>query len=187
MTLLGVDRKKAIYYVRRLREQDYVKTRKRPDQTRIYSISFENKLQGVSYYDIINRHSPVKISAPNISNVYGKHPTIEETIVFAIKTGSLRTILAALALFRKIENWSELYKLGKQNRLERQIGALYDLSRLIMRKVRRMPNRFRNNALPKKGPFEYTIPGLQSTDFKNIENVWKVHLPFNRKDLEDYR
>jgi hypothetical protein len=187
MTLLNVDLRRAIYYVRRLREQGYVKTRKRRDQTRVYSISFENRLRGVSYYDVINKHSPVKISAPNVYNVYGKQPTVEEALVFAVKTRSVRTILAALALFRKVENWSELYKIGKQNRIERQIGALYDLSRQIMRKVRRMPDRFRHNALPKTHyPFGYTIPGLQSNDFKNIEKVWKVYLPFNKKDLEEY-
>jgi len=187
MALLGIDRQKAIYYIRRLREGGYVKTRKRPDQTRVYSISFENKLKGVSYYDIINQYAPVKISAPNVYNVYGKQPTVEEALVFAIKTKSVRTILAALALFRKVENWSALYKLGRQNRIERQIGALYDLSRLIIQKVRRMPDRFRHNALPKmQYPLEYTVPSLQSKDFKNIENNWKVYLPFNKKDLEAY-
>lgn len=187
MALLKVDKTTAIRYVHRLRKSGYIKTRKRNDQSRIYSISFENKLKGVSYYEIINANSPVKISAPNIYNIYGREPSIEETIVFAIKTKSLRTILAALGLFRRVQDWSELYRLGKQNRVERQIGALHDLVRKIMPKTRRMFDRFRHNALPKDHyPFEYTVPDIQSKDFKEIENTWKVYLPFNRKDLGAY-
>ena len=28
---------------------------------------------------------------------------------------------------------------------------------------------------------------LQSKDFQNIENRWRVHVPFNENDLEDYK
>lgn len=187
MALLGVSRKQAIYYVHRLRMQGYVKTRKRSDKTSVYYVSFENKLKGASYYDIINRHSPIKISPPNVYRVYGERPTIEETLVFATKTKSVRTILAALPLFRKVEDWRLLYQLGKQNMIERQLGALYDLSRRVLRKVRRMPDSYRTYALPRKHySFEYTVPGLQSKDFKEIEKTWKVYLPFNKSDLEVY-
>ena len=188
MAPLDVDKEKAVYYLHRLRKQGYVKTRRRSDQTRIYNISFENKLKGTSYYEIINLHSPVKIAAPNVYNVYGKQPTIEETLIFAIKTKSVRTILASLGLFRKIEDWQELYRLSKENRIERQVGALYDLSRLIMKKIKRMPDKFRHYALPKEYyPFEYTVPGLQSKDFQDIERIWKVYIPFNKDDMEAYR
>jgi len=152
----------------------------------VYNISFENKLKGTSYFEIINKHSPVKIATPITYKIYGKEPSLEETLIYAIKTGSLRTVLASLALFKKIANWSELYQLAKKNRVERQVGALYDLSKKIM-KVRRMTDRFRNNALPKKEyNFEYIIPGLISKDFKDIEETWKIYLPFNKNDLSDY-
>ncbi len=188
MALLGVDKEKAAYYLYRLRKQGYVKTKKRSDQTRIYNISFENKLKGTSYYEIINLHSPVKIAAPNVYNVYGKQPTIEETLIFAIKTKSVRTILASLGLFRKIEDWQGLYRLSKENRIERQVGALYDLSRLIMKKIKHMPDKFRHYALPKEySPFEYTVSGLQSKDFQDIERTWRVYIPFNKDDMEAYR
>ncbi len=185
--ILKSNRQKTIYYVYRLRKEGYVKTRELSDNTRVYTISFENKLKGTSYFEIINEHSPVKIATPITYKIYGKEPSLEETLIYAIKTGSLRTILASLALFKNIAHWSELYQLAKKNRIERQVGALYDLARKFMR-IRKMPKRFRNNALPKeKYNFEYTIPGLMSKDFRNIEHVWKVYLPFNKNDLSDYQ
>ena len=185
--ILTLSRRKTIYYVYRLRKEGCVKTRRLSDNKRIYTISFENKLKGTSYFEIINEHSPVKIATPITYKIYGKEPSLEETLVYAIKTNSLRTILASLALFKKISSWSELYQLAKKNRIERQVGALYDLARKFMR-IRKMPKRFRNNALPDKTyDFEYTIPGLMSRDFKDIEHVWKVYLPFNKNDLSDYQ
>ena len=186
-SLLSTNKEKVIYYLYRLRKEGYVKTKRLSNNKRVYNISFENKLKGTSYFEIINKYSPVKIATPITYKIYGKNPSMEETLVYAIKTGSLRTILASLALFKRIVNWSELYQLAKKNRIERQVGALYDLAKKIMR-VRRMPDRFRNNALPKEEfNFEYTISGLMSKDFKDIEETWKIYLPFNINDLSDYK
>jgi hypothetical protein len=183
---LAVSRQKAIYYIYRLRKQGYVKTRRQGNK-RIYSISFENKLGGTSYYDIINENSPVKINTSEIYKIYGKKPSLEETLVYAIKTKSLRLILASLALFKKIHNWNELYSLSKRNHVERQAAALYDLARTIMR-TRKMGKMFINKSLPKKyEKYVYIIEHLSSKDFKEIENKWKVYLPFNRDDLEGYK
>ena len=185
--ILKTNKDKTIYYLFRLRKEGYVKTKRLSNNKRVYNVSFENKLKGTSYFEIINKYSPVKIATPITYKIYGKDPSLEETLVYAIKTGSLRTILASLALFKKITDWSELYQLAKKNRIERQVGALYDLAKKIMR-VRRMPDRFRNNALPRKDyNFEYTIPGLISKDFKDIEETWKIYLPFNKNDLSDYK
>lgn len=185
MSLLDVSREKAIYHIHRLRKKGYLKT-KRQGNKRVYYISFENKLGGTSYYDIINKNSPIKISGAEIYKIYGKEPSLEETLVYAIKTKSLRTILASLALFRKIHNWAKLYKLSKNNHIERQVGALYELSRKIMR-TRRMTKRFLNHSLPKKkDKYVYVIDNLSSDDFKEIERKWKVYLPFNNADLEGY-
>lgn len=186
MDILQVNKKMATYYIHRLRKEGYVKTRRLSSNRRVYRISVDNKLGGKSYYDIINQYSPIKISTPIVHKIYGKGPTLEETLIYAIKTKSLRTILASLALFKKINNWVELYHLAKENHIERQVGALYDLARRIM-KVRRMNNTFRNRALPKKEyKFRYVIPELTSKDFMEIEEVWKIYLPFNKKDLEEY-
>jgi len=187
MRILQIDQKKAIYYIHRLRKKGYVKTKKLSNNVRVYNVSFENKLGGVSYYEIINKYSPIKISTPQVYKIYGKKAIIEETLIFVIKSKSIRTILAALSLFRKIEDWTTLYQLAKKNHIERQVGALYDLARTVMR-IKRMPRRFRNNALPKEEyKFEYMIDKLKSKDFKKIEVKWKIYLPFNKNDLEDYR
>ncbi|MBI2577112.1 hypothetical protein HYV84_07915 [Candidatus Woesearchaeota archaeon] len=186
MDILSVRKKMAIYYLHRLRKEGYVKTRRQRNNRRVYTISLDNKLGGASYYDIINQHSPIKISTAAIHRIYGKEPCLEETLVFAVKTKSLRTILASLALFKQISNWAILHKLARENHIERQVGALYDVARKVM-KVRRMAKKFRGSALPKKGyAFAYLIPGLKSKDFMDIENTWKIHLPFNKKDLEEY-
>ena len=92
----------AIYYLYVLRKDGYVKTRRQSNNRRVYNISLDNKLGGKSYYDIINRYSPIKISTPVIHKIYGKEPSLEETLIYAIKTKSLRTILASLALFKKL-------------------------------------------------------------------------------------
>lgn len=187
MDILKINRRMAIYYIHSLRKKGYVKTKRLSSNKRVYHVSIENKLGGKSYYDFINQYSPIKISTPVIHKIYGKEPSMEETLIYAIKTKSLRTILASLALFKKISNWGELYHLAKENHLERQVGALYDLARQIIR-VRKMTRRFRNNSLPKKKyKFDYIIQGLNSNDFKNIEKVWKIYLPFNKKDLEEYK
>jgi len=187
MDILEMDKKKAIYTIHRLRKQGYVKTKRQSNNRRIYNISFQNRLGGKSYYEIINLYSPIKIATPVIYNIYGKEPSLEETLIYAINTKSLRTILASLALFKKINNWAELYNLAKENHIERQVGALYDLSRRIM-KVRKMTKRFRKNSLPKeKYQFKYVVPNLRSQDFKDIENTWKIYLSFNKKDLEEYK
>ena len=184
--ILDINREKAIYYIYRLRKIGYVKTKKLSNNKRVYNISFENRLKGTSYYEIINKYSPIKISTPEIYKFYGKEPTFEETLVYAIKTQSFRTILAALALFKRIDDWVSLYQLAKKNHLERQVGAIYDLARKVIL-TRKMTNRFRNNALPKENyQWRYVIPGLKSDDFKDIEKRWKIYLPFNKKDLEDY-
>lgn len=186
MAILSVNRIRAIKYISRLRKQGYVKTKRLSNNKRVYSISFENRLGGSSYYDILNESSPIKIRASEVYNIYGKTPSIEETLVFAVKTKSLRTILASLALFKKIKCWPELYRLSKASNIERQIGALYDLSRKIM-KTRKMTKRFINFSLPKRNaPYEHIIRGLSSNNFKDIERRWRVYLPFNKSDLEDY-
>ncbi len=187
MDLLRVDRRMAIYYLHRLRKEGYVKTKRQSNNRRVYTISVDNKLGGKSYYEIINRYSPIKVSTPSVYRIYGKEPSLEEAIIHAIKTKSLRTILASLALFKRINNWTELYRLAKENQIARQVGALYDLAHRIM-KIRRMSKTFRNNALPqKKDKFKYIIERLKSKDFMIIEKTWRVYLPFNEMDLEEYQ
>jgi hypothetical protein len=187
MSILGSNKTRAVYAIHRLRKEGYVKTLMAPDRRRVYYISFENKLGGTSYYQIINSHSPVKLSEPETYKIYGREVSLEETLIFAVKSRKLRLVLASLALFRDINNWSLLYKLAKANRVERKVGALYDLSKKIMR-VRRMNRRIRGLMLPKDNDMWVdVIEGFGSSDFMDVENLWKVRIPFNRSDLEDYK
>lgn len=183
MDKLKVNKKKAVFAVYKLRKEGYVKTKYRSDKTRIYSISYENKLGGKSYYEIINENSPLKVSTPHTYKIYGREPSLEETLIFAVKSNDLRLILAALSLFKKINNWTELYHLAKKNFVERKVGALYDLARKIML-TRKMTKKFRNNTLPKDNKYQYFIEGIRSDDYQDIERTWKVYLPFNKKDSE---
>lgn len=185
-TSLSTDAKKAIYLIHRLRKKGYVKTKKLSDNKRLYNISIENKLGGISYVDIINSISPMKIWGVDDYRIYGKKPSIEETLVYAIKTKDIRTILASLALYKKINKWHLLYRWAKKNNLQRQVGALYDIARTII-KTRKMTKRFRNLSLPQKqDKFEFILQGFKSKDFQAIENKWKVYVPLNIADLEDY-
>ncbi|MBI4176234.1 MAG: hypothetical protein HY518_03450 [Candidatus Aenigmarchaeota archaeon] len=186
MDMLKANRQRAIYVIYRLRKAGYVRTVKTHAQQRVYHISFENSQPGTGYYDIINRNSPVRIVAPNVYKIYGREVSLEETVIFAIKTGSLRTVLASLSLFKKISDWPLLYRLAKENHAERKAGALYELSRKILR-TRRMDGRIKRLMLPGSGDkYQYIIDGLRTSEkeFKGIERKWKVYIPFNRSDLE---
>ena len=77
MSVLGVNRLQAIYYVHCLRKAGYVKTARSPSGNRVYSISFENRLGGTSYEELLNKISPVKLAVGVIYRVYGKTPTPE--------------------------------------------------------------------------------------------------------------
>ena len=187
MSNLKAGKQKAIYYIHRLRKYGYVKTKKTSENKRIYYISFENKLKGASYADIINKYSPIKVSSLEDYKIYGKQPSPEEALVYAVKSRDFRLLLASLSLFRKIANWPRLYKLLKSNNLKRQAGALYDTAQRVMR-TRKMAKRFRKNILPeKKERYEFIIERLKSEDFKDIEKLWRVYVPFNKEDLNAYK
>ena len=184
---LQVSKGMTLYYLHRLKKQGYLKTKRLSNNRRLYTIGIENKLGGKSYIEVINQYAPLKIRTTRVHRIYGKEITEEEALMYAIQTKSIRIISASLALFKKIDQWTLLYQLAKKNNVERQVGALYDLAKKMM-KIRRMTQRFRNHALPKrKDTFQDIIQGLHSKDFKEIEKIWKVHLPFNKEDLEDYR
>jgi hypothetical protein len=184
----NIDRKKAIYLIHRLRKKGYVKTKYRSDKKRVYYIYPENALGGETYLDVINRGSPIKIASWEEHRVYGKPIREEEALIYAIQRKSVRYIIACLALFRKIKDWSLLYRLAKKHDLVRKIAALYDVARLVVKKVRKMPKRFRNLAKPKKtDKYKYIINGLESRHFKDIEKKWKVYIPLNHGDLDEYR
>ena len=187
---LKIDRLKAIYVIHRLRKLGFVKTNYGARKKRIYYVSLRNKQKGISYTEKINEVSPSASYAIVSSDPYyihGREPTYEEALMYAIKQRDIRYIIASLALFRKISDWSLLYRLAKKENLIREVVALYEIARKVVRKVRRMPRRFLN--LAKKGKtnnFRYIIDRFSSDDFEDIEKRWKVYIPLNRADLEEY-
>ncbi|HLC31991.1 MAG TPA: hypothetical protein VJK51_04970 [Candidatus Nanoarchaeia archaeon] len=184
---LHVDRTRAIYIVHQLRKRGFVKTNYQSDKTRVYHISPQNVLGGTSYIDILNRYSPLQLLATDLHYIHGREPSIEETLLYAIKRRDVRYTIASLALFRKIKSWGELYNRAKEENLVREVAALYAVSRLVVSKVKRMPQRFKTLAMPKKSnTYVFIIKGLDSMDFKSIERKWKVYIPLNYSDLAAY-
>lgn len=187
-SILNINRTRAIYLIYRLRKKGYVITKQDSNNIRIYYISLENALGGVSYIDILNKYSPIKLTSSEVYKIYGRNVSIEETIVYAVKTRIFRYVLSSLALFKKIKNWRELYRLAKRNNLVREIGALYELVENTLPKIKKLPQFYLYHGLPKKEDnFIYIIHLFNSKDYHAIENKWKVYLPFNKEDLMEYK
>lgn len=190
---LDIGRTRAIYLIHRLRKVGMIKTTYVAGNKRLYFISISNKLKGISFTDKINEattNQGIHLSGANIHFIHGREPSYEEALVYALKQDSVRYIIASLGLFRKIKDWSSLYSLARkeENSFVRKIAALYDVSRLFVKKVRKMPKRFVNLAMKEKdNGWVYVIDKLYSRDFENIEKRWKVHIPLNWGDLEEYK
>jgi DNA-binding MarR family transcriptional regulator len=188
---LKVNRSKAIYVIHRLRKLGVVKTNYGAKKKRIYYISLKNKQRGISYTERINGVSPsvsYAIVVPvDAYYVHGRMPSYEESLIYAIKQRDVRYLIASLILFRKISDWSLLYSLAKKENLVREVCALYEIARRVVRKIKRMPKRFLNLAQKRKTKqFHYIVDRLSSDDFKDIKKRWKVYIPLNRADLEEY-
>ena len=188
---LKVDKPRAIYVIHRLRKLGFVKTIYGSKNKRLYNISLRNKQKGVSYTDKINEATSnpgIQIMSSNPYYVYGRVISYEEALIYAIKQKDVRYIIASLALFRKIKDWSLLYKLAKKENLTKEVVALYEISRKVIKKVRRMPKRFLNLTKKKKlNNFNYIVKGISSDDFKETERKWKIYIPLNYSDLEEYK
>ena len=188
---LKIDKAKAIYLLHRLRKLGYIRTNYLPNKKRIYSISLLNKQNGISYLESFNQNMPnpsLRISDTEDYFVHGRKIKAEDQLIYALKKDSVRFIISSLFLFRKIEDWSYLYRLAKKENLTRQISALYEVARIFIKKVRRMPLRFRRLTTPKKEDrYLFIVKRFNSDDFKDIEKKWKVYIPLNRADLWEYR
>lgn len=186
--ILSVSRARAIYLMYRLRKSGFVMTKRDSEGERIYYISPRNTLGGTSYIEILNEYSPIKLVSSDVYQIYGRTPSTEETLIYAIKRGEVRYIIASLALFRKISDWNLLYRLAKKEDLLREVCALYEVARRVVRKVRKMPKRFLHlSQKAKSKKFRQIVRYISSDDFKDIEKKWKVYIPLNAGDLEGYR
>ena len=187
---LKINMSRAVYVIYRLRKLGFVKTSYGARKKRLYNISLKNKQKGISYTEKINEASlshAIQVASSDPYYVYGRVPSYEEALIYAIKQRDVRYVIASLALFRKISDWSLLYKLAKKEDLIREVAALYEIARRVVKKVRRMPKRFLHHAQKRKtNHFDYIIRGISSDDFKDIEKRWKVYIPLNRADLKEY-
>jgi len=185
---LNIKRSTAIKYIHLLRKKGLIETKVGRNKIRLYKISRTPniKIGNPGYYDILNSNSKIKINEPYEHRVIGRKISIEETIAWAASTNNIRIHISVLALFNKVKNWPGLYKYAKLFNVRRKIGALYDVSRSIL-KTRKMDLRIRKKLLETKNENPYFINNLKEEDFKEIEKTWKVFISFNKKDLERYK
>lgn len=188
---LGVSRRTAINYVYELRKRGFVHEESRGRKgKRFYRIKpwKSRDLGNPGLYETLNMYSPVKLAGPYRERVHGERLSVEKALVRAVESGEFRTVLASLALFRRIGDWMELYREAKKVGIGRKVGALYDLSRKFIPKTRAMDGRVRR-MLKSKAANEggrYIIRGIESGDFKDIRKEWNVRIPFSRGDMEVY-
>lgn len=185
--ILRVNQKTAMNYISELRKKGLVETTYSSNKIRRYNIRTVKhpKVGFPGIYDIVNKYSKVKLVPRYEIKVHDHKISIEEAIIRSIKSQEFRLILASLGLFNHVNNWTVLHKLAKKENIERKIGALYELTRKIIR-VRKIDKKILKS-LMKKGNYLYIIKNFKSKDFKDIERKWKVYLPFNKADLIIYK
>ncbi len=185
--ILNVRKGTAINYVWQLRKKGYVTTSYGRRKIRLYQIiSLFKKKKGYSFYELLNKYSKIKLFTKENYIIHSsKKPSVEEILVRGVATREFRVILSSLGLFNKIKNWSRLKFFADKYNVRKKVGALYDVARSIMR-VKRMDKRVRKSLLS-SGKGGYIIPKIKTKDFKDIESLWNVFIPFNKQDLEVYK
>lgn len=186
--ILGIKRATAIKYIHLLRKKGLVETRIGSKKKRIYRITRVKKIRigNPGFYETLNKNSSIKIWEPYEHRVIGKKLSIEEVIAWAASKMDLRIHIAVLALFKKVKNWSRLYRYARKYNVRRKVGALYDVARTILR-IRRMDKRTRNKLINVTDERRFMVPLMKSRDFKEIEKRWRIFIAFNKADLERYR
>ncbi len=186
---LGVEKRTAVNYAWRLRKEGYLTSTGGGRSIKFYRISplkFKGK-KGYSLYGLINKYSRVKLNTSKDYIIHAKRePPPEEILVRAISSNEYRLMIASLALFNKINNWSNLRILAEEYKIGRNVGALYDVARKFIR-VRRMDEKTRKALLKSNGKkflFGYKI---KSKNFQDIEKRWRVFIPINKHDMEIYK
>src|SRR3989344_1686999 len=166
---LDIDRKKAIYIIHRLRKLGYVKTYYGRNNMRVYYIGIKYQSNGESYTEKINSISPIKLAEWEPYYVYGKEIRYEDALIYALKKRDVRYTIASISLFRQIGDWSYLYKIAKKEDLVREIVALYEVARMFLKKLKKIPKRFYNLARKNIGSYHYIVDKSSSDNFNEIE------------------
>ncbi len=189
---LNVKKSTAIKILSILRKEGFVETSgggKRPRLYKISPIRIAGK-EHLGIYDLINKYSKVKLWEPYKHKVIDRNLSIEETIPMvvniAFKERNFRLVLAVLGLFNHIKDWSKLCYYSKKYNVARRVGALYDITRTII-KTKRMDNRTRKALLKGKDKSKFIVKPHKPQYYKDIEKIWKVYVPFHITDLTRYK
>lgn len=182
--MLNIKKTTALNLISMLRKRNLAASSGGGRQKRIYTISAKilRKKEFEGMFDILNKYSPKKVIHPFIHEPHSKY-CVENAIIDLIDLNDLRIIINSLSLFNHVKNWSILYNLAKKKGVRRIVGALYDIAKQTT-KVRRMPKRIKNLLL--NAPTEKNFQ-VKSHDFQDIEEMWHINIPFNKKDLEVYK
>lgn len=183
MKILDISKRTAINYVSNLKKQGYIEYFSAGRKRRIYKISpIKTRFKGnLGLYETINKHSKIKINSPYKHIIHDKKLKPEKALVLALKTQDFRIILASLNLFRFVKDWKFLNKEAKKEKLQRQIGALYDLAKKFI-KVRKIDRRIERSMLNAKGK-KYIYEKVKTKEFFDIAKKWRVEIPFQTQDL----
>ncbi len=173
----------AVFYLHRLRQAGFVRTQRGKRGKRLYDIS-PLQLRPVGspgFLDIINAHSSVKVASCPL-RVYGRRLSLESAIAEAVTTRDRRIIRVALEALKSVRRWDLLSQAAHEQKVERQVGALYTLARRLY-KIRAMDSQLLSGL--RRAPLrqQYLVPLLASKDFADIEKEWGVCLPFNKADV----
>lgn len=181
---LNMQRQSAIDYVSKLRKAGYVHRTIYTKPERTYLIrQYRKAAAQKGLTDVLNSLLPAnfQLQEKYEQYVWGEYPP-EKAFVDTLKTRKARFVLASIILFRKIKDWKLLFKYAKGNR--RKAGALYDLARREMPKIRRMDKRTYTALLksPKESPY-FVGKAEASADYLQISKKWGVFIPFSREDV----
>lgn len=183
---LNIKKTTALNLISKLKKEGYLSKTGGRNQKRIYFISTkkQNIPEGEGMFDIINKYSKLKINPLFMHKTHGRY-TVEDALVDAILTVDFRALLASISLFNRISNWPKLYKKTKKYNLQGQLGALYDMARIII-KTRKMPDKMYNLLLKNKPKKCVNLLKIRSKEreFKQIEQKWHVYIPFSKEDLK---
>ncbi len=178
---LNIKKQSALNLISRLKRQGYVTKSGGNRQKRLYKITARKQItREKGMFDIINRHSKIKLAPWYDHQVHGKYGP-EEALIDAVQTQSFRVILASMSLFSHITDWRILYNLAKEKDCWQKVGALYDLAKLYFR-IKKMPLRYQNQKFIKK---QYLIKRYNTTEkmYNPIKNKWNVEIPFQIGDI----
>ncbi len=183
MKILNIKRQTAINYISQLRKKGYVEYYSAGRNKRIYKISIiKSKFkENNGVYNIINKYSKIKVAEPYAYFIHNKKLTNEEALVLALRSQNFKLILASLNLFAHIKDWKLLNKIAKKYKLQRQVGALYELARQFIR-TKRMDERIKKSMQKGKGE-KYIYAKIKTKDFNAIAKKWRVEIPFRNSDL----